>query len=153
MHDKLLKIQTELRVPKNQRNKFGNYDYRSGEDIVEAAKPLCAKEECTLTLSDEMIAVGNHNYIKATAKLQSGDTSTETYGWAREADAQKGMSDAQITGSTSSYARKYALNGLFAIDDTKDDDHTNTHGKDAVAPKPQTKVQEAQAITPADVPF
>jgi len=119
-------------------NKFGGYRYRSCEDILEALKPLLAKHECTITISDEVIEVGGRIYVKATAKIiKSGsgeenfDDSASVCGWAREAETRKGMDDSQITGSASSYARKYALNGLFAIDDTKDADATNDHGKDS----------------------
>lgn len=149
MHDKLLKIQSELKVPKAQKNSFGNYNYRSCEDIVEAVKPLCEKHGVVLTLTDEVVQKGTHaehllivgkddkvfglapNYVKATAKIASSEGEISCEGWAREAVHKKGMDDAQITGAASSYARKYALNGLFAIDDTKDADSTNTHGKGA----------------------
>jgi len=117
-------IQTKLHAPKGQTNKFGGYKYRSCEDIVEAVKPHLAQHGYALTLSDEMVAVGDRIYVKATARLcrENGETVAETYGWAREADTKKGMDDSQLTGSCSSYARKYALNGLLAIDDTKDAD-------------------------------
>ena len=130
MHESIIKIQSELKVPKNQRNTFGNYNYRSCEDIVEAVKPLCEKYNCVLTLSDEMVEVGGRVYVKSEARLSQNKDSIVVCGWAREAEVQKGMSESQITGSASSYARKYALNGLFAIDDTKDADATNTHDKD-----------------------
>lgn len=126
--EKLIKIQAELKVPKNRYNSFGKYHYRNTDDIVEAVKPLCAKNNCLLVISDEVIEVGGRIYVKATASLidEKGITITST-GLAREAEKQAGMADAQITGSTSSYARKYALNGLFAIDDEQDADATNTH--------------------------
>ena len=127
MYDKILKIQQELKVPKNQKNTFGNYNYRSCEDIIENVKPLCHKEGLVLFLSDEVMQVGDRVYVKATATLSDGKTTVECTGIAREALTQKGMADSQITGATSSYARKYALNGLFAIDDTKDADATNDH--------------------------
>lgn len=124
----LFKIQQELKAPKNQFNSFGKYKYRSAEDIIEAAKPICHKYECSLILSDEVVQVGDGNYIKATAKLfWSVNDTICAIGWAREEKTKKGMDAAQITGSASSYARKYALNGLFAIDDTKDSDATNDH--------------------------
>ncbi len=123
--EKLSIIQSELKAPKSQRNTFGNYNYRNAEDILEAVKPLLFKNNIILTLSDEMVNIGDRNYIKATAKLCIEGDSIEVYGWAREAQSQKGMNEAQITGSASSYARKYALNGLFCIDDTKDDDFNN----------------------------
>jgi len=129
---KLNEIQQKLKAPKGQRNSFGNYNYRSCEDILEAVKPLLCR--ATLTLTDEVVEVGGRVYVKATARFYTGnecnateDVSVSAY--AREAETKKGMDDAQITGSASSYARKYALNGLFCIDDTKDADATNTHGK------------------------
>ena len=120
---KLNKIQQELSVPKNQKNSFGNYMFRSAEDILEAVKPLLG--ECILTMSDKVANIGNHNYIQATAALLLGEEKLFVEAFAREAETQKGMSDSQSTGATSSYARKYALNGLFAIDDTKDADTMN----------------------------
>lgn len=125
----LIEIQKELKVPKNQVNKFGNYRFRSAEDIIEAAKPICHKYDCSLTISDEVVLIGDRIYVKATATLtkKGGDSSFSTTGYAREEEVKKGMDSAQITGSASSYARKYALNGLFAIDDTKDADSTNDH--------------------------
>jgi hypothetical protein len=143
----LIAIQQELKAPKGQRNNFGNYNYRSCEDILEAVKPLLTKHNCVLTLSDEPLSIGNWVYIKATAmiKNESGDI-IHTHAAAREADAQKGMQPAQISGSSSSYARKYALNGLFAIDDTKDDDSTNDGSppkKTAVSPKKAKPVDKS----------
>tara|TARA_R110002073_G_scaffold101060_3_gene229818 strand:- start:1390 stop:1860 length:471 start_codon:yes stop_codon:yes gene_type:complete len=126
---KLMSIQTELKAPKGQTNKFGGYSYRSAEDILEAVKPLLQKYKCDLTLSDDIVAVGGRVYVKATAMLCDTDVIAEVSAFAREAETKKGMDDAQITGSASSYARKYALNGLFCIDDTKDADATNTHGQ------------------------
>ena len=129
MIDKLLKIQQQLKVPKDLYNKFGNYSYRSCETILEALKPLLKEEKATLTISDEVIEVGGSVYVKATATLSSTEgKSVSTTAYAREATEQKGMSSSQITGAASSYARKYALNGLFCIDDTKDADATNVHG-------------------------
>ncbi len=127
MIEKLIKIQQELKVPKNNRNTFGNYNYRSCEDIVEAVKPLCHREGLILRLSDDVIEIGGRVYVKSIAELTDGKAHVMSAGWAREAEVKKGMDEAQITGSASSYARKYALNGLFAIDDTKDADATNTH--------------------------
>lgn len=128
MNDKLWKIQQELKAPKGQRNSFGNYNYRSAEDILEGVKPLLKKYRCTLILRDKAVLVGGWNYIESTAIL--GDTEENddtknvwtTTAYARETETKKGMDASQITGSASSYARKYALNGLFAIDDTKDAD-------------------------------
>ena len=126
----LQQIQTELKAPKSQFNKFGNYSYRSCEDICEAVKPLLAKHECTLTISDDIVLVGEFSYIKATATIKNSSGEVEsTTAFARHSVDKKGMDDSQLTGATSSYARKYALNGLFCIDDTKDADATNDHGK------------------------
>lgn len=125
---KLTKIQTELKAPKNQLNSFGKYKYRSAEDIVEAAKPILNKYDAALLISDEVIQIGDRIYVKATATLILDENNiVSVHGWAREEEIKKGMDAAQITGSASSYARKYALNGLFAIDDTKDADATNEH--------------------------
>jgi len=125
----LIEIQNELKAPKNQRNTFGNYNYRSAEDILEAVKPLLKKHGCHLTISDEMIQLGDRYYVKATATLSKDADSISTTAYAREEESKKGQDSSQTTGSTSSYARKYALNGLFCIDDTKDADFTNTHEK------------------------
>lgn len=128
----LIKIQSELKAPKNQRNTFGKYNYRSAEDILEALKPMLKENGCILTISDEMVNLGNRFYVKSTVTLTNSEKDTvSTTAFAREEEIQKGMNSAQITGSASSYARKYALNGLFCIDDTKDPDSTNTHGKEA----------------------
>lgn len=121
INDVLHIIQKTLKAPKGQYNSFGKYNYRSCEDIVEAVKELLP-EGYSLLLSDEMVAIGNRVYVKAEARLRNAEESVLVYGWARESETRKGMDDAQITGATSSYARKYALNGLFAIDDTKDSD-------------------------------
>tara|TARA_R100000654_G_scaffold72315_4_gene104054 strand:- start:1030 stop:1479 length:450 start_codon:yes stop_codon:yes gene_type:complete len=125
-------IQAELKAPKGQTNKFGGYSYRSAEDILEAVKPLLNKYDCYLTISDEIVEVGGRVYVKATASLHESHRHlvADVTAYAREAEVKKGMDDAQITGSASSYARKYALNGLFAIDDTKDPDATNKHGRE-----------------------
>jgi len=123
----LVKIQAELKVPKNQTNNFGKYKYRSAEDIIEAVKPILNKYATALVVSDEVVQVGDRIYIKATATLLHLQEQIYANGWAREEEVKKGMDAAQITGSASSYARKYALNGLFAIDDTKDADATNNH--------------------------
>lgn len=127
--EKIIAVQSQLKAPKGQFNKFGNYAYRSCEDILEAVKPLLAEQGITLVISDEMVAVGERVYVKATATVSDGETVVSNTACAREAVDKKGMDDAQITGSASSYARKYALNGLFLIDDTKDADATNDHGK------------------------
>lgn len=124
IYEKLAKVQGELKAPKNQYNSFGNYAYRSAEDILSAAKPLCIANGLLLTVSDTIIEVGGRIYVQAAAKvtdIESGE-SINTAAMAREPNDKKGMDASQITGATSSYARKYALNGLFAIDDTKDAD-------------------------------
>jgi hypothetical protein len=123
----LVKIQQELKAPKNQVNSFGKYKYRSAEDIIEAVKPICHKYGYSLILTDEILQIGDRIYVKATAEINAKDDSWCAYGYAREEEVKKGMDAAQITGAASSYARKYALNGLFAIDDTKDADATNDH--------------------------
>ena len=124
----LVKIQAELKAPKNQTNGFGKYKYRSAEDIIEAVKPILNKYGTALVITDEVVQVGDRIYVKATATLlDNTDDTISVSGWAREEEVKKGMDSAQITGSASSYARKYALNGLLAIDDTKDSDATNNH--------------------------
>lgn len=154
LQDKLLKIQKELKAPKSQLNAFGKYNYRSCEDILEAVKPLL--EGVGLCLSDEMVLIGDRYYVKATVKLYDGDEVICVTAYAREELDKKGMDSSQITGAASSYARKYALNGLFLIDDTTDSDATNKKKKDddtvnkvknltdAVKNSAQTTEQEAQ---------
>lgn len=124
IYSKLLSIQNELKAPKNQYNKFGKYNYRSCEDILEAIKPLCLKYGAVVLIDDYVAQVGERFYVKAKASLIDIDTQEEVYAcaYARESENKKGMDSAQVTGATSSYARKYALNGLFCIDDTKDVD-------------------------------
>lgn len=122
MENSLLKIQRELKAPKGQYNSFGKYKYRSCEDILESVKPLLEKYSATMTISDEIVEIGGRVYVKATAKLMvDGQCYTNT-AYAREPEEKKGMDESQITGTASSYARKYCLNGLFLIDDTKDAD-------------------------------
>lgn len=133
IYEALRFVQIELNAPKGQHNSFGNYDYRSAEDIVEAAKPVLADNNLTLLVDDEIVLIGDRYYVKATAAVfnEAGD-SIPVHGYAREAEDKKGMDSAQVTGATSSYARKYALNGLLAIDDSKDadtDEHRNTSDK------------------------
>lgn len=122
IYNKLLAIQRDLKAPKSQWNSFGGYKYRNCEDILEAAKPLLAEQGCALTISDDVVTVGGRVYVKATATLYSGSESVINTALAREAEEKKGMDASQVTGAASSYARKYALNGLFCIDDTKDAD-------------------------------
>lgn len=118
----LIKIQSELVAPKDLYNKFGNYKYRSAESILEALKPLLLKYNAELTISDEVVLVGDRVYVKATASITDGKETKTVTAFAREPSEKKGMDSSQITGATSSYARKYALNGLFLIDDNKDAD-------------------------------
>lgn len=133
-------IQSELKAPKSQYNSFAKYNYRSCEDILEAVKPILAKYKVSLTISDEVVFVGDRFYIKATASLSNGNQAIMSYGFAREPEQKKGLDESQITGMASSYARKYALNGLFCIDDTKDaDTMDNTNGHSAPAPKEEKK--------------
>lgn len=144
----LIAIQSELKVPKSQFNKFGGYKYRKAEDILEAVKPLLAKQKCTLIITDDVVLIGNRIYVKATAtiKNEKGECETTT-GWAREEETKKGMDGSQITGASSSYARKYALNGLFAIDDNADSDATNDVQHQAAQQQTQhPTAQAAQAV-------
>lgn len=139
---KLEAIQKELNAPKNQYNSFGKYNYRSCEDILGAVKPLL--NGCALIVTDEIQMIGDRFYVVATAKLTDGKETVEAKGYAREELQKKGMDASQLTGATSSYARKYALNGLFAIDDAKDADATNDHGKRAAQQNQQQNQQPAQ---------
>lgn len=134
---KLVAVQAALKAPKGQFNKFGGYKYRSCEDILEAVKPLLLEQGLQLTITDEPVEVGGRIYIKATATVTDGSETATVSGYAREAETKKGMDESQITGTASSYARKYALNGLFLIDDTKDADATNDHQKPKAAPRPK----------------
>ncbi len=137
MENQLSVIQSKVKAPKGQFNSFGKYHYRSAEDILEAVKQVVNPMGYSITISDTIINVGDRYYIKATATLSNGKESWSVDGYAREEESKKGMDGSQVTGASSSYARKYALNGLFALDDTKDSDATNTHGKE---------VQTAQAV-------
>ena len=140
-------VQQKLKAPKGQYNSFGGYNYRSCEDILEAVKPICAERSMLLNLSDEIVNVGERYYIKATAKLYDleSDAVISSTALAREAQTKKGMDDSQITGTASSYARKYALNGLFNIDDTKDAD-TDEYRKNS------QKAETAKAESPIMCP-
>ncbi len=141
----LITIQSELKAPKTQVNNFGGYKYRKAEDILEAVKPLLAKQKCTLIITDDIVMVGNRIYVKATATLKNekGEVEDAT-GWAREEESKKGMDASQITGASSSYARKYALNGLFAIDDNADYDTTNNGRQQESKQQTQTQQPEPQ---------
>jgi hypothetical protein len=146
--EKLLLIQTDLKVPKNRVNDFGKYKYRSAEDILEALTPHLLKHKATITLDDDIVEKGNRFYIKATVTLRDieSDEIITTSAFAREEETKKGMDASQITGSTSSYARKYALNGMFKIDDEKDSDATNTHGKEESLPKRSENASQSDII-------
>jgi hypothetical protein len=150
LHTKLILIQHELKAPKLQENKFGEYMYRSCEDILEAVKPLLYKQGLLLTITDSLVDIGGRVYVKATATLTDGNSTITTDAYAKEELERKKMDSSQITGATSSYARKYALNGLFLIDDTKDADATNTHEDKSITkitakqPIQDTKVKDAE---------
>lgn len=143
--DALKKIQAELKAPKGQYNSFGKYHYRSAESILEAVKPLLATYGAELTLSDDIIEVGGRIYVKATAKITDGTENVVTTAFAREPEDKKGMDSSQITGTASSYARKYALNGLFLIDDTKDADTDEYHNQTA-EPSVQIKMDTYKQV-------
>lgn len=141
VYEKLLNVQKELKAPKNQYNSFGKYKYRSCEDVLEGLKPVLDKYKATLFITDDIVVVEGRFYVKATATFvdtESGEKLSNT-AFARESDAKKGMDESQVTGATSSYARKYALNGLFLIDDTKDSD-TNEYQQEKA--NKQTKVEQ-----------
>lgn len=150
LYEKLLNIQSKLSAPKNQYNSFSNFYYRSCEDILEAVKPLLEENKVTLKISDEMVEIGGRCYIKSTATLidLESTTSIENTAYAREPEARKGMSEEQLSGSCSSYCRKYCLNGLFLIDDNKDPDSDN--GAKKPSTKTTTKVDNGKA-TPVQV--
>lgn len=147
---KLMVIQSELKAPKGQYNSFGKFKYRSCEDILEAVKPLCIKYATMLTLNDEIVLIGERYYIKATATLADCESKDfiEISAFAREADNKSGMDSAQVTGATSSYARKYALNGLFCIDDTKDADTDEYTSTTRQQPKAEAKPKAKPKATP-----
>ena len=146
IYEKLLEIQHELKAPKSQYNSFGKYNYRSAEDILEAVKPLCYNNKVVLTLSDDIVLVNERYYVKACAVLTDAEKPESTIlvsAYAREEEKKTGMDSSQVTGAASSYARKYALNGLFDIDDTKDSDFTNTGSKkDSESKKSKTPASE-----------
>lgn len=147
---KLAKVQLELKAPKNQRNNFGGYNYRSAEDILEAVKPLAIRYGAVVNITDNVIAVGDRIYVQANVRFIDCDDASNaivTTAMAREEEMKKGMDGSQITGAASSYARKYALNGMFAIDDTKDSDATNDHGRGGNTP--QKTASDLLGQTPA----
>lgn len=144
--ESLLAIQGKLKAPKGLRNTFGNFNYRNTEGILESVKPLLVEEGCTLKLSDEIVQIGDRYYIKATASLKKGTDVEEVTAFAREEENKKGMDAAMVTGATSSYARKYALNGLFLIDDTKDPDSDEYQ-------KAQGRAPDKKTVKPEDKPW
>jgi len=158
IHAKLLSVQAALKAPKGQKNSFGNYNYRSCEDILEALKPLLSTHGLALTLSDCIHEIGSRFYVRAEATLTLIDYTgippvcVAVTAYAREEETKKGMDGSQITGAASSYARKYALNGLFCIDDTRDSDATNQHDKEGqqkpAKPAPRTPVKEQRTAPP-----
>ena len=138
IYQKLAMVQSVLKAPKNQRNKFGGYNYRSAEDILEAVKPLAIKVGALVTIHDDIILIGDRYYVKAVVEFHDIDhpeSFVVTSALAREEEQKKGMDGSQVTGASSSYARKYALNGMFCIDDTRDSDATNDHGKGGGQPE------------------
>ncbi len=146
----LIKIQSTLNAPKNLYNSFGKYSYRSAESILEAVKPLLKENGCQLTLSDDIIFIQDRFYVKATASITDGKETVSVSAFAREDESKKGMDGAQLTGATSSYARKYALNGLFCIDDAKDpdtDEFTKQQQKGKAAPSSPSNSPDL--LTPA----
>lgn len=156
IHENLAAIQAALKAPKSQFNSFGGYHYRNAEDILEAVKPLLAQQGCVLTCTDEIVLIGERYYVKATATICNKEGQiVQTSAYAREEESKKGMDGSQVTGASSSYARKYALNGLFCIDDTKDSDTTNTGDQKPQPekkPAPKKKVEAAPAQAPVNKP-
>ena len=158
--ERLIAVQSQLKVPKNQYNDYGGFKYRSCEDILEVVKPLLQKEGLYVTIADDIVVIGERFYVKATATLSDGENSISNQAFAREDAAKKGMDGSQVTGTASSYARKYALNGLLAIDDTKDADTLN-NGKEytttskasgkakATAPAPKIPAPDKAAVIAA----
>lgn len=150
IYEKLLEIQKELKAPKSQYNSFGKYNYRSAEDILEAVKPLCYNNKAVLTLSDDIVLVNERYYVKACAVLTDAEKPESTIlvsAYAREEEKKTGMDSSQVTGAASSYARKYALNGLFDIDDTKDSDFTNTGSSKKDSESKKSKAPASEEVT------
>ena len=144
LFEKLLIVQNTLKAPKSQYNAFGKYNYRNCEDILEAVKPICKEVKALVYLTDEIVLIGERYYVKATACFVDVESKGKlcVYAYAREEETKKGMDGSQVTGASSSYARKYALNGLFDIDDTKDSDTTNTHGKEETPKQDKPTVKQ-----------
>ena len=148
VYEKLIAIQSELKAPKSQYNNFGKYAYRNCEDILEALKPILKEHKSTIYISDEIVTVSERSYVKATVTFidaETGEKITNT-AYAREEESKKGMDGSQVTGASSSYARKYALNGMFAIDDTKDSDFTNTTVKGDNSALSEAQIKRLLAI-------
>ncbi len=148
IYKKLSKVQSELKAPKGNYNSFGKYKYRSCEDIVEAVKPLLSENGLTMIICDSIEVVGDRYYVKALVKLidiETGDI-IEAQAFAREEESKKGADGSQVTGASSSYARKYALNGLLCIDDTKDADATNDHGQQVAAEQKKINADKVTVI-------
>jgi hypothetical protein len=145
MIDKLVKVQNELKAPKSQFNSFGKYKYRNAEDIFEAAKPICYKYGLFLSISDAVIEVGGQLFVESSATITDGEKSIQVKAQAGLDMNRKGMDKAQSSGASSSYARKYALGGMFLLDDTKDADATNTHGKSNTTTAKATLVENSEA--------
>ena len=145
MIEKLVKVQSELKAPKSQFNSFGKYSYRNAEDIFEAAKPICYKYGLFLSISDQVIEVGGQLFVESAATITDGERSIQVKAQAGLDMNRKGMDKAQSSGASSSYARKYALGGLFLLDDTKDADATNTHGKSNTTTAKATLVENSEA--------
>lgn len=154
LQESLVAIQSKLKAPKNQYNSFGKYKYRSAEDILEAVKPLLAEHNVVLNMSDRIELIGTRYYLVCTAKVIKGEEEIVSEGRAREDESKKGMDGAQVTGTSSSYARKYALNGLFCIDDTKDADTDEYEKQQATKPtQKQAPKPAAQPAQPAPKPY
>ena len=154
--EKLVAIQNDLKAPKDKENKFGGFRYRSCEGILEAVKPLLAREGLVLSISDEIVEVTGRVYVKATATITDGTNSQQVTAYAREADTKKGMDPSQVTGASSSYARKYALNGLFCIDDAKDadtDEYQKMAGRSAKKDKDETISFGTASAEDSNLPF
>lgn len=149
IYEKLGIIQSKLKAPKGQYNSFGKYKYRSCEDILEAVKPLLAETKTVLSVTDRMEVVGDRIYVRAEAHLNDCEDTGEitTVAYAREEESKKGMDSSQVTGAASSYARKYALNGLFCIDDNKDSDSTNTGEKEKTSGRKAESAKETEMIS------
>lgn len=142
--ERLAAIQKSLNAPKNQENKFGGYKYRSCEDILMAVKPLL--NGLAITISDEVVSVGSRIYVQAKASITDGENTISTTAYAREAESRKGMDDSQLTGATSSYARKYALNGLLLIDDNKDADHLDNSDSERITTLDANQIATVTAL-------